>query len=122
MACMPMRPVMSVSQALGTRALLSMLMAVQGTTPKYSSIEVQHWMAVPASSCSAMCASRTTANLAMRSSDSFGILVAFTYWRISSSFDSTAESLSLRFHALPKISDRSTLSTEMPARSSSFSL
>ena len=38
---------MSVSHALGESELLSMLMAVHGTTPKFSSMDVQHWMAVP---------------------------------------------------------------------------
>jgi len=33
MAYMPMRPVMSVSQALGLSRSLSMLITVQGTTP-----------------------------------------------------------------------------------------
>ena len=69
---------MSVSQALGESALLSMLMTVQGTTPKFSSIEVQHWRAVPSSSRSSMYWSRTTENFAIRTRDSLGIWVVFT--------------------------------------------
>ena len=41
---------MSTSQALESRSLLIMLMTVQGTTPKYSSIDVQHWTALMSSS------------------------------------------------------------------------
>ena len=35
-------PATSTSQALGSRFSLIMLITVQGTTPKYSSIAVQH--------------------------------------------------------------------------------
>jgi hypothetical protein len=42
---MPMTPAISTSQALDMRFSLIMLMTVQGTTPKNSSSEVQHWMA-----------------------------------------------------------------------------
>jgi hypothetical protein len=35
-------PIMSVSQALGMRLLDIMLISVQGTTPKNSSMAVQH--------------------------------------------------------------------------------
>ena len=56
---------MSVSQAEGLRALLLMLISVQGTTPKYSSIEVQHWMAVASSWLASFQPSRTTPNLAI---------------------------------------------------------
>ena len=38
-------PATSVSQAEEKRFSLIMLMTVQGTTPKYSSSEVQHWIA-----------------------------------------------------------------------------
>ena len=55
-----------------------MLITVQGTTPKFSSIDVQHWIAVPASSRSATYWSRTTANFAMRTRDSRGMRVVFT--------------------------------------------
>jgi len=41
-AYMAIAPQTSTSQALGAFALLSMLITVQGTTPKYSSIDVQH--------------------------------------------------------------------------------
>ena len=39
-------PQTSTSQALGSRSLLIMLMTVQGTTPRFSSIEVQHCTAL----------------------------------------------------------------------------
>ena len=39
-------PQMSASQALASRSLLIMLITVQGTTPKNSSIDVQHWIAL----------------------------------------------------------------------------
>jgi hypothetical protein len=41
-ACMPTTPQISTSQALDMRFSLIMLITVQGTTPKYSSSEVQH--------------------------------------------------------------------------------
>ena len=47
---MPTTPQMSASQALDSSSLLIMLMTVQGTTPKYSSIAVQHWIALIARS------------------------------------------------------------------------
>ena len=57
---------MSVSQALGIRSLLIMLISVQGTTPKNSSIAVQHWMAVAlSSSWLAIQRSTATPNLAI---------------------------------------------------------
>jgi hypothetical protein len=45
-ACMLSVPHTSTSHAAGSKLLLIMLMIVQGTTPKYSSIEVQHCTAV----------------------------------------------------------------------------
>ena len=45
-------PQISTSQALGSRSLLIMLIIVQGTTPKYSSIAVQHCTALMATSVS----------------------------------------------------------------------
>ena len=39
-------PQTSTSHAAGSRLLLIMLMMVQGTTPKYSSIDVQHCTAL----------------------------------------------------------------------------
>ena len=47
---MLMVPQMSASQALASSSLLIMLMTVQGTTPKNSSIAVQHWIALTAMS------------------------------------------------------------------------
>ncbi len=46
MAYMPTTPQTSTSQALGIRLSLIMLMTVQGTTPKNSSIDVQHCTAL----------------------------------------------------------------------------
>ena len=78
MAYMPMAPVISVSQALGTKPLLNMLMIVQGTTPKNSSMAVQHCTAVAASSCSAIHASTTTPNLAILSRAAAGTPLVHT--------------------------------------------
>ncbi len=44
--CMLSTPQMSTSQALDIKSSLIMLITVQGTTPRFSSIEVQHWIAL----------------------------------------------------------------------------
>jgi hypothetical protein len=65
MAYMATVPMMSTSQALESPMLLIMLMRVQGTTPKNSSMAVQHWMAV---ACRRVCFihwSTATPNLAI---------------------------------------------------------
>ena len=62
---MPMTPPISTSQALESRLSLIMLMTVQGTTPKYSSIDVQHCMALMASSFAAIHCSITAPSLAI---------------------------------------------------------
>jgi len=46
MACIATTPQTSTSQALGRRLLLIIDMMVQGTTPKYSSSDVQHCTAL----------------------------------------------------------------------------
>ena len=76
-ASMPTAPVISTSQALGSSVLLSMLMTVQGTTPKNSSMAVQHCMAV-ASSFSVIQWSTTTPNFAILSRASSGTLAVWT--------------------------------------------
>ncbi len=43
---MPITPAMSTSQALDSKLLLIWLITVHGTTPKYSSIDVQHCTAL----------------------------------------------------------------------------
>ena len=77
-ACMASAPATSVSQAEGSRLLLMMLISVQGTTPKYSSMEVQHWMAEACRRLSAIQSSTTTPKRAMRSRAWAGVLLALT--------------------------------------------
>jgi len=60
-------PTISVSQAEGVSALLAMLITAQGTIPKYSSIDVQHWTAVASSRLAAIQSSSTAPNLAILS-------------------------------------------------------
>ena len=62
---MPTTPGMSTSQALDIRLLLIMLMTVQGTTPKYSSMEVQHCTALTSSSLACIQPSITAPSLAI---------------------------------------------------------
>src|SRR5579884_1949522 len=107
---------MSVSHALGSRLFDIMLISVHGTTPKYSSIAVQHCTDVPANSFTPIHSSTTTPNFAIFISDPAGIPSVLTYPRIPSSFAFTLPSPS------PSTSDKSTVSTVIPARSSSFSL
>ena len=57
-------PAMSVSHA-GHGPLLIMLMTVHGTTPKYSSMEVQHWMALACKLRSPIQPSMTAPSLAI---------------------------------------------------------
>ena len=62
---MPTTPQMSTSQALDIRFSLIMLMTVQGTTPKNSSSEVQHWMALMATWVCSIQVSITAPSLAI---------------------------------------------------------
>src|SRR6266568_2948850 len=98
-------PIMSVSQAEGIRLFDIRLISVQGTTPKNSSIAVQHWMEVPASSFACIQSSTTTPNLAILRSEGEGIPSVRTYPPMPA-----------------RTSERSRVSTEMPACSISFSL
>ena len=70
---MPTTPQISTSQALGSRSLLIMLITVQGTTPKYSSMAVQHCTALIATSVSFIQPSTTAPSLAIFISASSGI-------------------------------------------------
>ena len=58
-------PQTSTSQALGIRLLLIMLMMVQGTTPKNSSIEVQHCTALTFTSAAFIQPSMTAPSFAI---------------------------------------------------------
>ena len=69
---MPIMPIMSVSQALGIRLFDIMLISVQGTTPKNSSMAVQHWTDEPASALSFIQSSTTTPNFAIFTSGAAG--------------------------------------------------
>ena len=51
---MPTTPQISTSQALDIRFSLIILITVQGTTPKYSSSDVQHCTALKATSVCAI--------------------------------------------------------------------
>jgi len=75
MAYMAAAPAMSVSQAEGISPSLSILISVQGTTPKNSCRLVQHWMAVASYSLAAIHSSITTPSLAILVSAAGGILL-----------------------------------------------
>ena len=77
-------PQTSTSQALGIRLLLIMLITVQGTTPKYSSIEVQHCTALMCTSVSRIQPSTTAPSFAILISASSGTPSVGTYALISS--------------------------------------
>ena len=119
---MAIMPIMSVSQAEGIRLFDIRLISVQGTTPKNSSIAVQHWMEVPASSFACIQSSTTTPNLAILRSEGEGIPSVRTYPPMPASFAWTFASSSLSRPMRPRTSERSRVSTEMPACSISFSL
>ena len=71
-------PMMSTSQALLFNRLLIMLISVQGTTPKNSSIAVQHWTAVAWRRLSFIHRSTATPNLAIFNNATGGIDLADT--------------------------------------------
>ena len=119
---MPTAPQMSTSQALDISSLLIMLITVHGTTPKNSSMAVQHWMALTATSVSAIQPSMTTPSFAIFISAARARRRSATYAVIAASFACTAASSSFSRPMRPRISERSTVSTEMPLASSSFSL
>jgi hypothetical protein len=66
-------PGTSTSQAEGIRSLLIMLMMVQGTTPKNSSIDVQHCTALTVTLVCFIHPSITAPSLAILSSASAGM-------------------------------------------------
>ena len=71
-------PGTSTSQAEGIRLLLIMLMMVQGTTPKNSSIEVQHCTALMVTWVCFIQPSITAPSLAILSSAASGMPVVVT--------------------------------------------
>jgi hypothetical protein len=71
-ACMLTVPQTSTSHALGKFSLLIMLMTVHGTTPKYSSIDVQHCTALTDTSASFIHRSMTSPSLAILICACFG--------------------------------------------------
>ena len=107
-------PQMSTSQALGIRSLLIMLIIVQGTTPKYSSIEVQHCTALMVTSAAFIHCSITA--------PSFAILISAGFRNAARSkriFDLMRASLARRVVVLqlrdaPENFGKSSVSTEMP--------
>src|SRR5579884_1364162 len=111
---------MSVSHALGSRLFDIMLISVHGTTPKYSSIAVQHCTDVPANSFAPIHSSTTTPNFAIFISAPAGIPSVLTYPRIPSSFAFPLPSPSPSRSAFPSTSDKSTVSTVLPPRSTIF--
>src|ERR1035438_4268180 len=66
-------PGTSTSQADGMRSLLIILMMVQGTMPKYSSKEVQHWTALTVTLVCFIQPSMTAPSLAIFNSAVSGI-------------------------------------------------
>ena len=82
---MPSTPQMSTSQALDSRLSLIMLITVHGTTPRFSSIEVQHCTALMATSVSAIHRSTTAPSLAIFSNAASGTELVSTYFLIAAS-------------------------------------
>jgi len=91
-----------------------MLMIVHGTTPRFSSMEVQHCTALIATSVAAIHWSTTAPSLAIFIRATSGTLLASTYFLIEASFD--GQGPSLVFHTLdtPNTSERSKVSMEIP--------
>ena len=71
---------MSTSHALDIRSLLIMLITVHGTTPRFSSIDVQHCTALIATSVAFIQSSTTAASFAIFSSASGGTPLVDTYF------------------------------------------
>ena len=113
---------MSTSQALESRLSLIMLMTVHGTTPRYSSIEVQHCTALMATSVAAIQWSTTAPSLAIFISAAAGTPLESTYFLIAASLACAASSLSFMRSMRPRTSERSSVSIEMPCASRIFSL
>ena len=117
---MPSVPMMSTSQALGSRLLLIMLMTVQGTMPKNSSIEVQHWTALMSVRCLHP-AVDDSAQLGHLDQRGFGD-VAGGDVRLDGRACLHRSSSSFKALDAAEDSHRSSVSTVMPLFSSSFSL
>ena len=92
-----------------------MLMMVQGTTPKNSSIDVQHCTALTVTLVCFIHPSITAPSLAILSSAPSGIPEVLTYFLMAASLACAASSVSFIRLMRPKISDRSIGSIEMPA-------
>src|ERR1700722_3550223 len=73
-------PMVSTSQAEGMRLSLIMLMTVQGTTPKYSSMEVQHWTELMVSSLAFIQVSMTAPSFDIFMSAASGVLLRGMYF------------------------------------------
>src|ERR1035441_3765920 len=89
-------PGTSTSHADGIRSLLIMLMTVHGTTPKYSSIEVQHCTALIVTWVCFIHPSMTAPSFDILRSASSGIPAVVTYCLIDASFACAASSVSFR--------------------------
>src|SRR3569833_2438137 len=107
-------PGTSTSQADGISSFDIMLITVQGTTPKYSSIDVQHCTALIVTGAVFIQFSITAPSFAIFSSASSGIPCVVTYFLIADSFACAASSLSFIRLMRPKISDRSIVSVVVP--------
>ena len=107
-------PGTSISQAEGMRLSLIMLMMVQGTTPKNSSIEVQHCTALMVTWVCFIQPSITAPSFAIFISASSGMPDVVTYFLIAASLPCAASSLSFMRLMRPKISERSIVSIVMP--------
>ena len=114
-------PSTSTSQADGIRLSLIMLMTVQGTMPRNSSIEVQHCTAETVSSLAFIQWSITAPSLAIFISAASGVSPTGMYFLMAASFACAASSLSFMRPMRPITSLRSSVSTVMPDFSSSFS-
>ena len=99
-----------------------MLMTVQGTTPRFSSIEVQHCTALMATSVAAIQWSTTAPSFAIFINAASGTLLASTYFLIDASLACAPSSLSFIRSMRPSTSERSSVSIEMPCDSRIFSL
>ena len=104
------------------RFSLIMLITVHGTTPKYSSSEVQHWMALMAMSVCSIQPSITAPSFAIFMQRGAGTSVGGNIFFDGRSFACAAVSSSFIAAMRPRISERSMGSTEMPRASRIFSL
>src|ERR1700744_1730665 len=107
-------PGTSTSQAEGMRLFDIMLITVQGTTPKYSSIEVQHCTALMVQAVCFIHVSMTAPSLAIFMRASSGMPAVVTYCLMAASLACAASSVSFMRLMRPNISDRSMGSMEMP--------